>query len=118
MRTVNRLRTAVLEFTDAAGQLCAISASALGDREIEKILAHSIRVASFVALGLDALDAEEAEFNLSAARSAAAAMAARVHMAVNNGTVRDALGLELRTRIRVLVDAIDMARYRNRRRAA
>ncbi|MEK7466652.1 MAG: hypothetical protein AAB074_04485 [Planctomycetota bacterium] len=111
------LRWATAELTDAAGEVCAVAASELGDWEIEKLLAQSIRVASCVALGIDASGPGEAEERLSEARSAAAALAARVHIAVNRGTIEEATGLQVRTKIRAVVDQIDMVRYRRRRAA-
>ncbi len=108
------LRWASRELTDAAGELWPMGAE---DREVEKILAQVIRVASCVALGLAAGGAEEAEEKLSEARGAAAALAARVHMAVDRGVVTAGAGLEVRKKIRVLVDEVDLRRYRIRRLA-
>ncbi len=107
------LRWAARELTDAAGELWPVGTD---DREVERILAQAIRVAACVALGL-AAGREEAEEKLSEARGAAAALAARVHMAVSRGAVSAEAGLAIRKKVRVLVDEVDLRRYRMRRRA-
>jgi hypothetical protein len=116
LNAVQKLRHATLELTDAAGELCAV-AVALGEPEIEKLLAQAIRVASCVSLGIDARDPADAEECFSEARGAAAALAARIHIAVSRGVVHPQTGLMIRLRIRTVVDEIDVQRYRRRRMA-
>ncbi|KAF0241601.1 MAG: hypothetical protein FD180_4366 [Planctomycetota bacterium] len=108
---------AAIELADATGEACAVVRTGRREKELERVLAQAIRVASCVTLGLEATGREEREELLSEGRQAAASLAAKVHVAVSHGSVSEDSGLAIRRKIRVLVDSIDLESYRLRRRA-
>jgi hypothetical protein len=122
MNGMKRLSTspvwkAAIELADATGDACAVVHVGQREKEVERVLAQAIRVASCVTLGLEAEGRGEREDLLSEARQAAAGLAAKVHVAVSNGSVTSESGLAIRKKIRTVVDSIDLESYRLRRRA-
>lgn len=113
----SKLWRGAMELTDFSGEIFAAGLSGRPARTIEALLGQTVRIASCVTLGLEAGDAEERQSIFDEARSAMGALAARVHIAAANGVVTPEFALGVRRRLRALVDALDLERYRSRRRA-
>ncbi|MCC6738909.1 MAG: hypothetical protein IT452_07665 [Planctomycetia bacterium] len=107
------LRTALVELTGVVGALCPSIGEGRRTREFERLFAQALRVTACVERGLAGGVAADAGFEEG--RGAAAALAARVHLALHDGLLGREAGLEIRRRIRAVVDAIDRARLRLRR---
>lgn len=105
------LRRALVELNGAVGALCPAIGEGRRAREFERLFAQALRVSACVERGLSGGAVER----LEEGRGAAAALAARVHLALHEGLLGAEAGLEIRRRIRAVVDAIDLARLRLRR---
>lgn len=115
----SKLWNAAIDLSTCAGEV--FSASGRGANSREAILGKAARVASCITLALEEADPVERESLYEEARSAMGALAARTHIAASSGYVTAEFSSALRWKLRTLVDALDLERYRQcrkRRRGA
>ncbi len=110
----SKLWNAAIELSNYAGEVFA--ASGRGSNSREAILGKAARVASCITLALEEPDAAERQSLYEEARSAMGALAARTHIAAANGYVTTEFSSGLRWKLRTLVDALDLQRYRECRK--
>ena len=111
------LWSATMEMTDFAGEVFGTGTEGRAGKTLEALLGQAVRVASCVTLGLEEPDLAERESLFEEARSALGALAARIHIAAGGGYVTPEFALGMRRRLKVVVDALDVERYRARKKA-